>query len=239
MKSNSIITGGFASFVTLTILVFHPILSSASGLVYQFNTPFPTDPSPSGPTPWLTADFENINNGVSLTLSAAGLTGSEFASEVYFNLAANLNPASLTFVKTASTGAFSIPTIDQASQNNYKADGDGKYDFRFNFGTANGTTFTGGDSITYLIGGISGLDASNFGFLSAPAGGSGPFYAAAHIQSLANGDSTWIEPGGGPITTPVPEPAPLALFFFSFFLFIVIKRFAGKFLDSSSASIKP
>jgi len=168
MKCNFKMTESLAGYLALVALVFFPILSSATGILYQFNTPFPTDPSPAGATPLLTADFENVNNGVSLTISAAGLTGSEFASEVYFNLAASLNPSSLTFTQTVSTGAFSTPTIDHASQNNYKADGDGKYDFRFNFGTASGTTFSSGDSITYLIAGIPGLVAVPSQFIPQP-----------------------------------------------------------------------
>ena len=71
--------------------------------------------------------------------------------------------------------------------------------------------FSANDSITYKITGIAGLTAADFDYLSQPAGGSGPFYAAAHIQGLANGDSTWIEPGQGPINV-VPEPSPLSLF---------------------------
>ncbi|MDD5140980.1 MAG: hypothetical protein PHY43_12050 [Verrucomicrobiales bacterium] len=211
MRRSSPMARKFVSFVGLTTLVLLPIASNASGILYQFDTPFPSDPSPSGSTPWITANFDDASGGVLLTIAAVGLTGSEFASQIYFNLAPSLDPASLTFNATASSGTFSVPTIDHASQNSYKADGDGKYDFRFNFGTANGTTFGAGDSITYLISGISGLTASNFSFLSAPAGGSGPFYGAAHIQALADGSSTWIEPGIGPIITPVPEPAPIAL----------------------------
>ena len=187
---------------------------SAAGIIYQFDTPFPTDPSPAAPAPWITADFENVSGGVNLTVSAVGLTGSEFSSEIYFNLDPGLalDQSSLVFNETASSGSFSTPTISQAAgDNNYKADGDGKYDFRFNFGTASGTTFGAGDSITYFISGIPGLMASSFSFKSEPAGGSGPFYAAAHIQSLAGGLSTWIEPGGGPMITPIPEPAPMAL----------------------------
>jgi hypothetical protein len=158
-----------------------------------------------------------------LTISAAGLTGSEFASEIYFNLdpSLSLDQFSLTFGETASTGSFSTPTISQAAgDNNYKADGDGKYDFRFNFGTASGTTFGSGDSITYFISGIPGLTASSFSFQSAPAGGSGPFYAAAHIQALDGGLSTWIEPGGGPM---VPEPAPMALLGVSAILLVAVR----------------
>jgi hypothetical protein len=213
MNGNLSIVSKLECFVVLTTLVFLPNLSNATGILYQFSTPFPTDPSPAGPTPWLTADFENTAGGVTLTISAAGLTGSEFASELYFNIDPTLNQNSLTFSETASTGTFSTPTIDQAvGDNNYQADGDGKYDFRFNFGTAQAGRFGSGDSITYKIGGIAGLVPINFGFLSAPAGGSGPFYAAAHIQSIGTGNvSTWIEPGAGPITTSVPEPASIGL----------------------------
>ena len=192
---------------------FSPIESNGTGIIYQFDTPFPTDPSPAAPTPWITADFENVSGGVNLTISAVGLTGSEFSSEIYFNLdpGLSLDQSSLVFNETASSGSFSTPTISQgAGDNNYKADGDGKYDFRFNFGTSSGTTFGAGDSITYFISGIPGLMASSFSFQSAPAGGSGPFFAAAHIQALAGGLSTWIEPGGGPMITPIPEPAPMA-----------------------------
>jgi hypothetical protein len=207
----------------LTALTFSSTRLIGAGVIYQFDTPFPSDPSPAAPTPWITADFENVSGGVNLTISAAGLTGSEFASEIYFNLdpSLSLDQFSLTFGETASTGSFSTPTISQAAgDNNYKADGDGKYDFRFNFGTASGTTFGSGDSITYFISGIPGLTASSFSFQSAPAGGSGPFYAAAHIQALDGGLSTWIEPGGGPM---VPEPAPMALLGVSAILLVAVR----------------
>lgn len=62
---------------------------NASGITYQFDTPFPTDPSPAVPAPGITVDFENVSGGVSLIISAVGLTGSEFASEMYFNLDPN------------------------------------------------------------------------------------------------------------------------------------------------------
>ena len=185
----------------------------ATGIIYQFDTPFPADPSPAAPAPWITADFESVSGGVNLTISAVGLTGSEFASELYFNLdpSLGLDQSSLTFNETASSGSFSAPTISQAAgDNNYKADGDGKYDFRFSFGTASGTTFGSGDTLTYFISGIPGLAAGSFAFLSEPAGGSGPFYAAAHIQALTGSLSTWIEPGGGPAISPIPEPEPVA-----------------------------
>ncbi len=202
----------FVCLVSLTTVAFFPVIAGASGILYQFNTIIPSEPRPAGPTPWLTADFENAVGGVDLTISAKGLAGSEFASEVYFNIAPNLDQSRLKFTRTASTGTFSTPTIDQASgDNNYKAGGNGKFDFRFEFGTAHGTTFGSGDSVTYFISGILGLTANNFACMSTPTGGGGSFYAAAHVQSLPNCNSTWIKPGAGPIPSPVPEPSSIAL----------------------------
>lgn len=44
-----------------------------------------------------------------------------------------------------------------------------------------------------------GLTASSFNFLSAPDGGHGPFYTAAHVQSIGAGDASgWVT---------VPEPS--------------------------------
>jgi hypothetical protein len=231
MKGNSQMTGSIASFVSLTILVFLPILSSASGILYQFNTPFPTDPSPSGSTPWLTADFENTSSGVDLTISSAGLQGSEFINGngnganggVFFNLNPADNPTSLAFALVSSSGSFA-PQVS-TGEDSFKADGDGKYDVQIDFGN----NFSAGNSITYLITGISGLTAADFSYLSAESGGeSGPFYAAAHIQGLSGGNSTWIEPGGGPMTTPVPEPSTVAFLAVSIILLGVFRLRTSK-----------
>lgn len=215
MKKKLFAVSKFALAVGVASAMFFSGKIRASEILYQFNTPFPSDPSPVGAAPWIDAFFSNATPGtVFLTITNAGFVGSELASELYFNLNPNLDPNSLIFTLVSSNGSFAIPSIDHQNADSYKADGDGKYDMRLNFGTANGTTFTTGDSISYQITGISSLTAFDFGYLSAPAGGSGPFYAAGHIQGIPpNGSvSTWIEPGGGPIPiVPVPEPAPVAL----------------------------
>jgi hypothetical protein len=218
MKRN---VSGVARFVVcgvLAVALFFPAKIRASEILYQFNTPFPSDSSPAGPSPWILASFSNAAPGtVFLTISNTAISKSEFASELYFNLNTNLNPHNLVFTLVSSNGGFSAPTINHNSANAYKADGDGKYDIRFNFGTANAKTFTFGEFVTYQITGIASLTALDFGYLSAPAGGSGPFFAAGHIQGVPShcGSSTWIEPCNGPIIVvpivPVPEPAPAIL----------------------------
>lgn len=216
--------GKFACIVGLTISTFLPAVSSASGIVYQINTLLPDSPKSGSSIPSLTADFENANGGVLLTISGSGLTGGEFASDVYFNLDPAMNAANLVFNQSASTGAFSTPTIQQSSSQSFKADGNGKYNLEFNFGAANGTAFTSGNSITYLISGISGLTCNDFAFL--PSGGNGSCYTEACVNSQGDDKNTWI-------CAPVPEPSTVALFSFAFFLFAATKRLAGKSLGLS------
>lgn len=181
----------------ITGALFAGILPLAAGTVeYDFGQLSGGTP-PAGATPWLQAVFtDTAANTVQLTLSAGNLTGSEFVSCWYFNLDPALTPTSLNFSETGSSGAFTGPTI-QTGANGYKAGPDGKYDVLLGFSTAGGASsrFSGGDSITFTITGITGLTAQDFNFLSSPAGGSGPYSSAAHIQGIAPGDgSGWANP---------------------------------------------
>jgi hypothetical protein len=212
-----IVLGGVAAAV-----FFLPVESNASGILYQFDTPFPADASPAGSSPWINASFQDVSGGVLLTVNNLGLTSSEFLQGngsganggIFFNLNPNDNPTSLTFSLVSQSANFG--TYINTGENAFKADGDGKYDIVFDFTTH---SFAGGASFSYLISGIAGLTASDFAYLSAPAGGSGPFYAAAHIMGLPPdaSNSTWIEPGNGPASLlPVPEPSSFALIAGSF-----------------------
>ena len=168
---------------------------------------------PAQPGPWVSATFVDVSAGaVRLTVTNVGLSSGEFLSGLYFNLNPADNVTNLSFGLVSSNGSFALPTISQATDN-FKADGDGKYDILLSFGTANGTTFTVNDSVTYLITGISNLVASDFDYLSMPAGGAGPYYAAAHYQGTPpnNGQSCWIQPSHGPQILAAPEASSVAL----------------------------
>lgn len=203
---------GFSVVAALAAMLVLPAPSSAAGILYQFDTPFGTSTVPPGnPPPWLDATFLDTTGGVLLTLSNADLAATEKIDVVALNLNPRLNPANLTFGSQSSVGSFTAPTIATGAEA-FKADGDGYYDIELQFNTGGGSsaTFGNGESVTYLLGGISGLTASDFEYLSAPSGSAGPFYAAAHIQGIGTGNvSAWVEPGLGPM--PVPEPGVSAL----------------------------
>jgi hypothetical protein len=179
----------------------------ADVVTFEYVFEFSGADAPTGPAPWLTATFDDGNTpgSVTLTLSASGLTGTEFVRGWYFNLDPSLNPTSLAFNKVSSSGSFASPAIS-TGVDAFKADGDGRYDIRFRFATDGGcsTRFGPGDVLTLEITGISTLTAHSFEFLSLPDGGNGPFVSAAHIQGIGpDGEgSGWIA---------VPEPSSMAL----------------------------
>lgn len=189
----------FKSFTGIAAVLLGGMLPlGASTVTYDFGDTS-GGATPTGAAPWLEAVFTDTGlpaNTVQLTVSAANLTGSEFLSCLYFNLNPALDPTGLSFLASGSTGLFTSPTA-QAAANGFKAGPDGKFDFLINFTTTGdaSTRFTGGDSITFTITGITGLTATDFDFLSAPAGGSGPYSSAAHIQGIdPNSLSGWINP---------------------------------------------
>ncbi len=94
------------------------------------------------------------------------------------------------------------------SANAYKADGDGYYDINFTW--LRTAPFSKGESARYEISGPGDLEAADFYYLSKPAGGKGPYYSAAHVQSIDivgndNDGSGWIAPNS------TPEPGTLLL----------------------------
>lgn len=205
-----------------------PVVTKAN-ILYEFDTPFPGDPSPAGTGPWIDASFVNVAPGaVLLTITNVNLTSSEFVmgngnganGGLFFNLNPNDNPSALDFTLVSSNGNFG--PIISTGENDFKADGDGYYDVQFDFSG----DFSTEAEIAYLITGITNLTAADFAYQSFEAnnGESGPFYAAAKVQGIpGGGNSTFLEPGKGPITTPVPEPSPSILLAGGFSLFGVAR----------------
>jgi len=201
---------------TLTAILLVPLIGRAN-VLYTFGTNlFSGDNSLATNAVHLTALFEDTSPGhVRLTLSAPGLTNNENIDKLYFNLNTNDNPTSLIFSNfSVAQGSFSFPTLDEGV-NGYKADGDGFFDIRLNFGGSGlPTWFSQGDVMTCDISGITNLTAADFVYLSAPSGSPvGPFNAAVHLVSIFNpnghGDTSGYvgAVGPGPDVQFVPEPS--------------------------------
>jgi hypothetical protein len=165
--------------------------------------------APSGPAPWLTATFTDVApNTVDLLLSTAGLTGTEFVSNWYFNVDPFVDGLHIT--QTGGTPVISAPALLKAPTglNLFKAGSDGYYDVKLMFPSANGADrFAAGETAAVRFVG-DGLSADSFLGWSDPGGPLGPFQSAAHIQGI--GDySAWVAPSAP--AAPVPEPSTLLL----------------------------
>jgi hypothetical protein len=201
--------------LALSVLSLAVLYSTASAASYQylFNDAF-SGTAPASTNAWMEAIVSDVTNGtVQLTVSNLNLTGSENVDELYLNLNPTLDATKLNFTYLSDGGGFDLPFITKGT-NSYKADGDGLYDILFSFTHSSDAQhqFTQGEYFTYTITGIPTLTAADFGYLSFPAGGVGPFYAAAHVQRIGSGSlSGWISADEVTPLTAVPEPSAASL----------------------------
>ncbi|MEX2218912.1 MAG: hypothetical protein WD749_09150 [Phycisphaerales bacterium] len=182
--------------------------AAQADVVYQLNYEFSGAQAPAGSGPWMTVTFaQNGANTVRMTI-ANSLTGIESVGAFYFNIVQPILPTS---VGVGFNGGLSSPGLSGAifqkagnplSDANFKADGDGYFDFKLTFDSH---AFNGTDVAVFDLTGA-GLLESYFAELSEPGGGSGSYHAAAHVQRLGqNGeDSGWIGDG---VVIPLPPAA--------------------------------
>jgi hypothetical protein len=216
----------FTLLIAALVLCLPPN-ASASLLTFDFAVQFSNNVQPGGPSPWLTATFDDTaasaGNDVRLTLTANGLTGAEFISDVYFNIDPLINPLQVQSTLIAQP----VNTVEGISflANAFQAGSDGRYDVRLALNNAACCRLNDNETVVLDFNWTAGmLLAQHFNVLAAPGGGNGPFYAAAHLQGIgANAnDSTWIAddnggqgdcPGCTPtvVATPVPDTAPTML----------------------------
>ena len=205
---------GVAVGVVLAGMWLVPSEADAAGYVFDFGHIFSGSTTPAASPPWIEGIFQDVAGGVQFSITNVGLSTGEFVGELYFNLnpayGAN-GPASLSFSLQSRGGSFDLPSVSKQA-NAFKADGDGYFDVMLSFSTSSASgqhRFVGGDSLSYLISGLSGLKASDFVFQSSDS--STGLYAAAHIQGISGGTSIWSNPNQVlQVTNPVsaPEPGP-------------------------------
>lgn len=210
----------FKVFAVLLFLIISVVASHA--LMFEFNKVISGE-TPGGEAPWLTANFENktraidgVNTtGVLLTLKAPGLVNknsvTEFVTEWYFNTSFENSLDSLKFHPEAVGATLAKKNNFSFSTNGENAGTGAMFDIFFKFETSNDVNkrFQNGDIAEIFLYGIDGLLADSFNVLSVRQDESQKenYYAAAHVQGLAGGESAWVSPG----VTPVPEPGTLLL----------------------------
>jgi hypothetical protein len=176
----------------------------AAGISYNANADFSlklNDEFSGGQQPQGSVSVAFSDGGTDAVLLT--ITGDLEETEFMESLYLNFNPAylptfdatNLTFNLVSSSGIGGAPSVS-TGVDAFKADGDGLYDILIDFDTdPPGDRFDNSDSVIYSITGITGLVADDFNFLSAPAGGHGPFVAAAHIQGVGTNGSGFVAPG--------------------------------------------
>jgi hypothetical protein len=197
-------------------------------IVFNYNQEYSGGQAPAGSAPWMVSTLSTspttytigstTYNAVRLTIDLSNLQSGAFISETDFNIDPTLNPANLSFSFVSGNSHANVaPSL---ATNSFKADGDGYYDISFGFPTSSGNTFGSGTLATFDIMATNAATAGaltpeSFAFLSQPAGGHGPFYAAAHVQNTTGACGTsgctgsgWIAPSG----YVVPLPAAAWLF---------------------------
>lgn len=217
----------FAVALCLSCLMALKITAVAGDFIYEFNDAY-SGAIPASPLrPWVEAMFQTVTPGtVRLTITNLHLTGSENVDQLYFNLNPADQPSKLSFKLVAESGAFNTPKIS-TGVNRFKAGSDGNYDvlFQFSTGGTGNNRFTENESVTYYITGISNLTASDFSYLSFP-GGSGPFYAAAHVQRIGASatQSGWLlSSTENPLLVPEPSITGFCLLAFAAWFVFHIK----------------
>jgi hypothetical protein len=195
-------------FFTAVLLCMGLLKSEGAILLFELNHAF-SGTSPAGTAPWMTGTVDDSFGGpntVRLTLHAGHLIGSEFVSGFYLNFNPLLDVSAFSFALIANPTDLTVGDISTGN-NFFQADGDGRYDIFFDFPTMGGPgRFTQGETVIVDLTHTSPIDAASFNFDSLPSGGAGPFFAAAHVQSILGGSSGWIS-----ATTAVPEPQTILL----------------------------
>jgi hypothetical protein len=182
----------YIGVMTVGALILSPnpvqALKFSLGAVYTGGTP-------SGIPPWLIVEiveFEDVTDGVKLTLTAELKDSDEFIGAFYGNLDPIPENFDLKYFSGPQPSFINVPT--STSRNDYKAPGDGLFDFKIEW---DAKQFDNEDEAAFTISGTD-LDAADFNALSQPKNEANilSLFAVAHVQGIAG------DPDSGHITVP-------------------------------------
>jgi hypothetical protein len=190
------------------------VATPASAAVITFTPDFEFSGTGADYDGTITYTLEDVAGGVQFSIDwDAPLVpdAGQYLAAAYLNFDPALNAASAVTLGAPTCTACALTSVVMG-QDAESADGGGRYDLIFNFGTANqdATRFQQGDSFTMFLGGA--FTTNSFLFASTPQGGNGTWMAVARVRGLGadNEDSGWFGDDTPDIPN-VPEPASLAL----------------------------
>ena len=202
----------------LAILGSHLVASAA--LTYKLNSSV-LGKTPTSTGPWLTAvfnnvlDSQNVPTSVSLTLTASLNVGSEYISEVAFNINPAIDPQTLSVINDTLADP-RVSSLGIAGQDGQNLTGGGikgrGFDIKINWSTSalsNGIRRFNSTDVEQFTFFLDGLTESDFGY----ANSSGLYMAArvAGIPYLATTSSGTIS-GIPDLSPPVPVPESSTFF---------------------------
>ena len=215
----------------LLLLIASGAFADIADFTLYLDTEISGSTPPAGSPAWVTATFQDISEGVRLTINALNLTGGEFISAFYFNF----NPAkNLNLITSTPVGAGTQTQVNEIKfqdGNDQKAGGFGWFDFEVDFPPPPGNApnkFTAGE--TFILD-ILGAGVTSTDFLNTSPEG---LYALAHVQGIETSGGTisaWIT--GDTNRNPplhVPEPTSVVLLGTTLIglSYILRKRFAAR-----------
>jgi MYXO-CTERM domain-containing protein len=186
--------------------------AQADAITISMDNVFSGTGTPTG-VPTLTIDDEGTAGSVKFIFDATDLgPSSEFIGLWFINTAIDLSATGSFSGLTNITGVTNMPTVYRTfntTDAGFKADGDGYYDWVFDFANGGAGKFQDGDSF-YFYYYAPGITAATFDVLgiSGPGSNSGPFKSAIHLQGVGTdgANSLWISDGSAPPPNGVPEP---------------------------------
>ena len=199
---------GTIAFLTATGVML-PVRTASADLIVELGSVLNgAAPSETG-LPWLTAEFRAASQPgmVTLTLRSHLDNPSQFITQLAFNVAPAIDPASITITQTSGSPVEKITAGKQDAQEIHGTGNLGRgFDFLLNWPSSSERRFGGTDVATFALN-ASNLTPEDFNYSNASQNAD----FAAKVQGIPGNTSGVIKDSETLHIQPVPEPATLVL----------------------------